>query len=82
MGLIARALEIEGMATTLTSWGGQIRLVKAPRATLTRLNRGAALGDPGNHAQQLRVLQATLDLLAQDAPIPLVKLDEMPADPR
>lgn len=76
MGLIARALEIEGIATTVTSWNGQLRLTGAPRATLTRLNRGATLGEPGNGEQQRRVLEATLALLAQEAPVGVVPLDE------
>ena len=76
MGLIARALEMEGIATTLSSWSPVIRLAAPPRVTLTRLNRGATLGEPNDAAQQQRVLRATLDLLAQDAPIEIVKLDE------
>ncbi len=65
------------MATTLTSWNpGVARLVNPPRATVTELKRGATLGKPHDVAQQRRVLEATLALLAQDAPAPLVKLDE------
>ncbi len=67
---------MEGIATTITSWGGQIRLTNAPRATLSMLNRGATLGNPGDSEQQLRVLNATLSLLAQDAPVDIVRLDE------
>lgn len=77
MGLIARALELSGIATTLTSWNaGVTRLTMPPRATFTRLARGATLGRPGDAAQQRRVLMATLALLAQDAPIAPVQLDE------
>lgn len=77
MGLIARALELSGIATTLTAWNpGVTRLVAPPRATLTNLNRGATIGQPHNTAQQRRVLEATLALLAQDSPVPLVRLDE------
>lgn len=76
MGLIARALEIAGIATTLTSWGGVIRQVKPPRATLTRLGRGATVGMPDDTAQQRRVLSATLSLLAWDAPLDIVRLSE------
>jgi hypothetical protein len=74
--LAARALEMNGIATTLTSWSGLIRRALPPRATATRLNRGSTLGEPGNSAQQRRVLEATLSLLAQDAPVPLLRLDE------
>ncbi len=78
VGLLARALEMAGVATTLTSWNPVIRLAKPPRATLTRLNRGATLGEPHNNVQQRRVLAATLALLAQDAPLDIVHLDETP----
>ena len=47
-----------------------------PRATYTRLARGATLGNPHDSAQQKRVLEATLALLAQDAPLEPIKLDE------
>lgn len=77
MGLVARALELDGVATTLTSWnGGVTRLTMPPRATFTRLARGATLGRPGDAAQQRRILEATLALLAQDAPLEPVQLDE------
>lgn len=77
MGLVARALEQEGVATTLTSWnGGVTRLTMPPRATFTRLARGATMGGPGDAAQQRRVLEATLALLAQEAPLEPVQLDE------
>lgn len=77
MGLIARALEMEGIATTLTTWNaGVTRLIAPPRGTFTRLARGATLGKPHDTAQQRRVLEATLALLAQDAPVEIVRLDE------
>lgn len=77
MGLIGRALELNGIATTLTSWSAGItRRLLPPRATFTRLGRGATLGLPQDTAQQLRVLKATLGLLAQDAPLEPVMLDE------
>ena len=77
MGLIARALEMAGIATTLTSWNaGRTRVTAPPRATFTRLARGATLGRPHDTAQQRRVLEATLALLAQDAPVLPVNLPE------
>jgi hypothetical protein len=77
VGLIARALEMEGVATTLTTWNaGVTRLTAPPRGTFTRLARGATLGKPHDTAQQRRVLGATLALLAQDAPVEIVRLDE------
>lgn len=77
MGLIGRALDIDGIASTLTSWNaGVTRLTAPPRATFTKLKRGATLGAPGDSEQQKRVLRATLELLAHDAPVEPVKLDE------
>jgi hypothetical protein len=68
---------MEGVATTLTSWNpGVTRLTVPPRATFTRLARGAALGRPHDAAQQRRVLLATLALLKEDAPLKPVYLDE------
>ncbi len=69
---------MDGVATTLTSWSmGFTRPTMPPRATYTRLARGATLGQPHDAAQQKRVLEATLTLLAQDAPLKPVKLNEM-----
>jgi hypothetical protein len=77
VGLIARALEIEGIATTLTTWrSGVARLGNPPRSVFTKLARGSTIGNPGDVAQQRRVLEATLALLAQDAPLDPVILDE------
>ena len=52
------------------------RITLPPRATFTKLGRGATLGQPHDAAQQRRVLEATLALLAQDAPLKPVYLDE------
>jgi D-proline reductase (dithiol) PrdA len=77
VGLVARLLEQEGIATALTSWSpGNTRNAAPPRATFTRLKGGATLGRPHDAAQQRRILEATLALLAKDAPLPYVKLDE------
>lgn len=77
MGLAARALEMNGVASTLTTWrGGVTRLTAPPRATFTKLLRGMTLGRPHDVEQQRRVLEATLALLAQDAPIEPVLMDE------
>ena len=70
-------MEINGIATTLTTWNaGRIRPTMAPRVTLTRLERGATLGQPSDAAQQRRILEATLSLLAMDGPLDPVRLDE------
>ena len=77
MGLLARALELAGIASVVTSWLGSVtRLTKPPRASFSRLQRGATLGNPGDAAQQIRVLRATLALLEQDAPLEPITLDE------
>ncbi len=77
MGLAARALEMAGIATTMTVWNwGIARRSKPPRVTRTRLLRGSTVGNPGDAAQQRRVLEATLALLAEDAPLEGVKLNE------
>jgi len=68
---------LSGIATTLTSWNaGMTRLTTPPRATFTKLVRGAALGRSQDADQQRRVLEATLALLARDAPVEPVYLDE------
>lgn len=77
MGLIARAIEMAGIATVITSWNhATIRMVKPPRASLTRLSRGMTLGHVGDRAQQQRVLDATLALLELDGPLPPKTLTE------
>lgn len=77
MGLVARALEMEGIATVVVAWnGGRIRLVNPPRAVITRLSRGLVFGHPGKEEQQRRVLTAALSLLEQDAPLQPVTLNE------
>lgn len=77
MGLIARALELTGISTTLTSWNkGTIFRSLPPRATITSLKGGMTLGHPHDEDQQKRVLLKTLKLLSFDAPIDPVVLDE------
>ena len=68
---------MNGIATTLTSWHAGInRRTNPPRATTTKLERGATLGRPHDVGQQRRVLEATLALLAHDAPFSQVSLNE------
>jgi hypothetical protein len=77
VGLIARALELAGTAAVVASNNpGRTRITAPPRATFTRLPRGATLGAPGDAAQQRRILEATLELLAREAPLKPVYLDE------
>jgi len=77
VSLLNRAFEIEGIPSVMTTWrDGIARIAKAPRATFTKLPRGASVGAPHDSAQQRRVLEATFELFKQDAPITPVVLDE------
>lgn len=77
MSLLGRALELEGIPAVMTTWrDGVARIARAPRVTFTKLPRGASVGMPNDIAQQRRVLEATLALLEQDAPIKPVVLKE------
>ena len=77
VGLIARAVEQFGVATTLTTWDkDRTWLTKPPRVLFTKLGRGSTLGRPGDVAQQRRVIEATLALLEHDAPLDPVTLNE------
>jgi hypothetical protein len=68
---------MEGIATVVVAWnGGRIRLVNPPRTLITRLDRGLVFGRPNDIAQQRRVLDAALALLAQDAPLEPVTIKE------
>lgn len=44
---------------------------------LAKTLRGSTLGKPGDAAQQRRILDATLALLAKDAPVDILQLDEV-----
>jgi hypothetical protein len=77
VGLAARALELNGVASVVVAWnGGRVRLVNPPRVLITRLERGVAFGAPGDAAQQRRVLEAALALLERDAPLDPVNVAE------
>lgn len=77
MGLIARALELVGIATVVVAWNaGRIRMVSPPRAAITKLPRGTAFGLPGDKVGQQHVLNETLTLLEEDAPLKPVYLDK------
>jgi hypothetical protein len=74
---MARALELNGIATAIASNNpGRTRITAPPRMTLSKLPRGSTLGRPGDAAQQRRILEGTLQLLGQDAPLKPVYLDE------
>jgi len=68
---------MEGIASATASWnGGYVRASLPPRGVIVRTDRGQTLGEPNNPEQQRRILKTTLDLLAQDAPVDIVVLDE------
>jgi len=67
VGLIARGLEINGIATTLISWkAGIIRAIKPPRALITSTNRGETMGPPHDNIRQRTILITALKLLEKN----------------
>ena len=52
------------------------RLTAPPRLTVTELTSGSTVGNPGNTAQQRRVIEATLSLLEDDSPTNVLMLGE------
>ncbi len=77
MGLIARAIEQFGVATTIATWNGdRTWMTKPPRVLFAKTTRGSTLGAPDNAAQQRRVIEATLALLERDPPLEPVILDD------
>ena len=77
MGLIARAFELNGIASVVVAWnGGRIRLVNPPRTLITRFPRGTAFGQPGDSNKQKMVLNRALELLELDAPIEPIYFEE------
>ena len=76
-GLVARALEVNHIAATLTGWDHtSIEQTAPPRGTATALSPSCPLGAPGDEAQQRRVLEATLGMLEKHAPAGIHVLDE------
>ena len=64
MGLIARALEEQGIATVCVVMNRDItENVKPPRALFVRYPYGAPLGPSGDAVTQMAVIRAALDLL-------------------
>ena len=64
MGLIARALEEQGITTVCVVMNRDItENVKPPRALFVRFPYGAPLGPAGDSVTQMAVVQAALDLL-------------------
>jgi hypothetical protein len=77
-GLVARALEVNNIATTMTTWDPDMAHMTAPpRLTATHLPEGSPIGMPGDTAQQRRILHTTLSLLEMNSPTGIIYLDEM-----
>ncbi|TAK13102.1 MAG: hypothetical protein EPO32_06465 [Anaerolineae bacterium] len=67
-GLVARALEVNGIASVLVTWNETLaRFVSPPRLLVTPYSRRAPLGTA---AQQANTLKAALALLEQPGPLP------------
>ena len=65
MGLIARALEEQGITTVCVVMNRDItENVKPPRALFVRFPYGAPLGPAGDAVTQMAVIRAALDVLA------------------
>jgi len=65
VGLIARALEEQGIATVCVVMNRDItENVRPPRALFVRFPYGAPLGPAGDAVTQMAVIRAALDLLA------------------
>lgn len=68
-GLVARALEVNGIASVLVTWNATLaQFVAPPRLLVTGHGRAAPLG-PDADAQR-KTLQAALSLLEHPAPLP------------
>ncbi len=75
-GLVARALEVNGIATTMTCWDGDLaRQTAPPRGTATTLPSDSPIGLPGRSDQQRKLLETTLALLERDAPTGIVDIE-------
>jgi hypothetical protein len=76
-GLVARALEVNRIAATLTSWDlAEVRQTAPPRATVTPYMALTPLGSPGRREEQIEVLRSTLALLEKNAPTGIVEVPD------
>lgn len=78
LGLVARALEVNNIATTMASWSEDLsNLTAPPRIMNTGFPSGSTLGLPGDPAFQREVVIKALSLLEYDAPIGINFSDEI-----
>ena len=69
-GLVARALEMAGVATVGLFWmPGAARAVLPPRALITGFSRGKALGEAQDADTHRAVLREAIGMLRQEAPL-------------
>ena len=74
-GLIARALEVNGIASTITTNNGKLaKLTAPPRATISKQPSGSIIGKPGEPVQQRQLIETTLALLEKNAPLDFVSI--------
>lgn len=67
MGLIARAVEQQGISTVCTTFRRDlIELAKPPRVLSLPFPPGKPLGNPGDLAMQRAIIEAGFDLLRQE----------------
>ena len=74
MSLVAAEIERRGISTVTIQLLREIaEAVRPPRALLVPYPFGYPLGAPSDPALQRRVMEATLDLLEEDAEPPLLR---------
>lgn len=79
VGLVARALEVAGIATVsvfVRAFAHRAVELQVPRTLITDHLMGRTMGGVGDHARQRAVVAAALDLLEQaDAPATIQDFD-------
>lgn len=79
VGLIAAALEMQGIATVCIALVRSIaERVRPPRALVVPFAFGYPLDRPNDAKAQRRVLRAALELLAEEGPGPVLRDYESP----
>lgn len=69
-GLVARALEVNGIASVVISNSREIiKRIAPPRALLTDFSQGKVMGEANDEQGQWQVLLSALSLLEQEAPL-------------
>jgi len=75
-GLVARGLEVRGVATVLLAWEPEwVQRVAPPRAAIVELGAEGAETVPDHSARMREIVAAALGLLEEDAPLEPVVLN-------